>query len=214
MKLSELLGEAPDFISRELPVTDNEFRYRFYSDDTIQREFLILAKNNVDGQTILTLIKKDYSFAVIGERASRPSDNVKGIKLIGHLDFKSTVDWEYWPKEAYVVDQRILQVDGVQVLNAEKMRGFAKLLYESIVDAGYVLVSDTTQYIGGRKLWEKLATSSKHNVLLVKNGHLILDDNHPLVYNGTNYPADVIWKEPAGINDSAKHLLLVLTKRI
>lgn len=213
MKLSELLGEAPDFINRELPVTDTDIHVSFYSMDTIQREFLCLSKSQFDGKTVWTIIKKDHSFAVIGELGKRSSDNKPGLFLIGHLDFKPEVDWEYWPKEAYVVDQRILQVDGVQLMNAAKFKGLATLFYESIVDAGDVLVSDTTQYIGGRKLWEKLATSSKHKVLLVKNGHLILDDTKPLIYNGSNFPSEQIWREPSGINDSAKHFLLVLTKR-
>lgn len=211
MKLSELLSEAPDFINRELPVTDNEIRYRFYSDDTIKRDFLILSKTKVGSDTILTIIKKDYSFAVIGERSVRSSDNTPGLRLIGHLDFKPEVQWEYWPKEQYATDERILQVDGVQILNAEKLRGFAKLFYESIVDAGFILVSDTTQYIGGRKLWEKLAKSSKHKVLLVKDGNLIMNNNTPLIYNGTNYPESDIWRDSnTGINDSSRHFLLVL----
>lgn len=210
MKLQDLF-EMPNYINKEMPVLKTNFRPS-YSITTIDREFIIIGKYTISNIEYWVLLKTDKSFAVLGKIGSI-SDEVR-LLVIAKLDLKPTLDLS-WEKEFDIEAQNVIQVDGVEVLDAsEKMQGFGSLFYKSLAKYGYVLISDTTQYKGGLELWKKLAkTASKDNlkVHIIQDGEPLMSGSEALNYNGTNYPDEKIWGSASvGPEESLKHVLLVL----
>jgi hypothetical protein len=213
MKLETLL-EAPDFIDKEMPVIMNG-TLNFYSNDTIKREFDVIGTVKIASEIYWTVLKKDKSFAVIGQLGKRKEDDKVGIQIIGTVEFKNKPDFSF--DKLIKTNKNVLQVDGVQIHDKSRFRGVGFNLYKSLVDYGYVVVSDHVQYRGGKKLWEKIAnlsTASNYSVYIINDGEVSLDDNgDPLKYNGTNLADDKIWATPATkTTDSRRYVLLLMKK--
>lgn len=213
MKLQTLL-EMPDFIDKEMPTIDTS-TVNFYSKDTIDREFELVGTSKIDDIEYWIILKKDKSFASIGRAAYRKEDDKAGIQLIGKLDFKDVPDFSF--NKLIKINEKVLQVDSVEIYSKDKFKGIGYLLYLSLVQYGYILVSDHVQYIGGKKLWEKIAKLSSakdYSVYIVNNGDPILDSGGELLkYNGTNLADDKIWAKPTtNITDSKRYVLLVMKK--
>lgn len=87
----------------------------------------------------------------------------------------------------------------------------------SLIEFGYVLISYHTQYIGGKKLWEKLAKlseASHFDVYVIDNGNVVMDGDKPLKYNGKNLADEKIWKAPAkNAKEATRYVLLMLKKK-
>jgi len=187
MRFSELF-EMPTFIPRELPTTD--VKVHVASVDTLDRDYELLGNTQRHNQKIIAAIKKDRSQAIIGPAVQR-SDGKPSMDVIVTIKFHEA------PDLGEVAGHNAIQVD--TVVSAEDIRGFGYgyMLYKMLLNRGYTVVSDNIQYIGGRKLWEKiLRQSSKdnHNVFILQNGKYLRDANGaPLVYDGVNISADDIW---------------------
>lgn len=212
MKIEDLF-EMPDFINKEMPVVMSG-TMRFYSEDTVNRDFDIIGKVKINDEEFWSILKKDKSFAVIGVLSVRKEDQKVGLSLIGKLEFKNKPDLSY--DEVIFTPKNVLQVDVVEVYSKEKSNGFGYNLYLSLVEHGYVLISDHTQYVGGRKLWEKLAkfSGNKFDVYVIDNGNVILDESgKPLKYDGKNIADEKIWKAPSKTaKESTRYVLLAMKK--
>lgn len=213
MKLADLL-EAPDFENKQMPLYLPPGR-SFYSFETVEREFDPVATKKIDGVEVWVLIRKDRKFAVVGESAKRPSNKAAGLNLITHIDFKDHLDLS-WDKEIHILGKNVLQVDGVETYDVKRSKGFASLLYTSLALYGFVLISDTLHYIGGRELWSSLgrtAGAEGCKIYLVDNGVPVMNGDQPLVFDGSNYPADKIWGDRnLPIEQRKKHVLFVIRK--
>jgi len=214
MKIEDLLEAPPDFIDKEMPVIITG-TLNFYSEDTIEREFDIIGTVKIASETYWTILKKDKSFSVIGLLGKRKEDKKVGIQIIGTVDFKDKPDFSF--DRLIKTDKNVLQVDSVQIQDKNKFRGLGFNLYKSLVDYGYIIVSDHAQYRGGKKLWEKiskLSNAKNYSVYIVNDGKVVTDDKGELIkYDGTNLADDKIWAKPTNkISDSRRYVLLVMKK--
>lgn len=159
-----------------------------------------------------SILKKDKSFAVVGYRGTRKPDNAAGLHIVGMLEFKP-IDLAY-DRLIRAENKNAIQVDSVEVFNKFKYVGTGAFLYKSLIEYGFVLISDHTQYIGGRKLWEKLVKDPTIAVYVIRNGTSISDENgEPIRYDGKNIPDNIIWKEHQDSpEDSTRYTLLVAKK--
>jgi hypothetical protein len=153
MKIKDLF-EMPEFINKEMPVVMSG-TIRFYSEDTIKREFDVIGKVKINDENFWSILKKDKSFAVIGILSKRKEDQKVGIELVGQLDFKDKPDLSF--DRDIPTNKNVLQVDSIVIFNNSRFQGIGYNLYLSLVEYGYVILSDHTQYLGGKKLWEKIA---------------------------------------------------------
>src|SRR5574343_270942 len=213
MKLKQILEGPPDFLDKEMPDVKTSSTIRFYSQATIDREFDVLGQSKSGSEEYWSIISKDRTFAVIGRVGVRKSDMSGGIYMLGTLDFKDKPDLasNRWIETSKVA----LQVDSV-VVHDQKFNGVGYELYKAIVNYGFVLISDHTQYRGGKALWQKivrLALADHLAVYVVDDGNPILDDNgKPLKYDGKNIPDDKIWNAPTHGSGSRYFTLLILRK--
>lgn len=213
MKLQDLF-EMPDFIDKD--IEPFPFQTDMLSVDTINRSFDVIKKVSIKKNHGWICLKKDKSVAVIGYLSRRKPDNKPALSIVGEVEFKASLDLS-WVHEINVESANVLQVDGASVLSAFHGGSIATSLYFALAEAGYVVLSDTTQYRGGRKLWEKLISFSQASgcaVYIIDNGKVIMDEDKPLIYNGSNYSATEIWASKKSSPDGSKRHVLLALKRI
>lgn len=205
MKLRTIL-EMPEFVNSDLPVTD--LTVELVTEDSLDREWDVLSCTREGEQLITTAIRKDRSSAVCGRMVIR-DDNKRSIEVVVHLKFHEA-NAAHGP-----FGDSAVQVDCVEAKKQDQGFGFGYRLYRDIINAGFVVISDNTQFIKGRALWEKIVRRSGidcHDVFIMYQGELITDDDgKPIVYDGTNYPATRIWGRPG--SQQHHHTLLVAKKR-
>lgn len=213
MKLQDLF-EMPDFIDKD--IEPFPFQTNTLSVDTINRSFGVIKKVLIKKHEGWICLKKDQSVAVIGYLSNRKPDNKPAMTIVGEVEFKASLDLS-WVHEIIVESKGALQVDGASVLSAFHGGSIATGMYFALAEVGYVILSDTTQYRGGRKLWGKLIAFSKASncaVYIIDNGKVLMDNDKPLIYNGSNYLADDIWATKKSSPDGSKRHVLLALKRI
>ena len=203
MKLSSLF-EMPTLINKELPAYKERFR-PFYSSDSVKKMFDVVWRQSDKPESYCVLIKKDHTFAVWGIVTTDPKrEGVEGVEIISIVDFKDKLNVD---TTITFSPAKTLQVDLVQTSKRSQQAGIATEMYLKLARAGFTIISDNEQWIGGKKLWKKLAkvsVSDQHaKVFLLRNNKL-----EP--YNGTNIPDDEIWSE----DSKHKYTLFVLKSSI
>jgi hypothetical protein len=211
MSVQDLL-ETPDFIDKEMPSVSN-ITINFYSDATISRMFDVVGTQKIGELNYWVLLKKDKSFAVVGYIGNRREDNAVGLYQTGTVEFKSQLDISY---TTHFKGRNALQVDSVQVSPLFQAGGQGYLLYLMLVRAGYVIISDNMQYIGGRKLWNKISQLGKQDGMIVRiiNNDTIMSDENgdPIDYDGSNISDDQIWAPPTNDVTKSKHYVVLVAK--
>lgn len=148
MKLVEILNEMPYLHPGEMPRTSLDGSM---SVATLNREY-----TNTLGQinNVAVLTDNDTS-SVIGVVVDRPL--VKDtFQPLFKLKFKTRDQLEF--KHSF---PSVRQVDSVAIDKSHSNEGMISTLYKIIVDAGYTIVSDTTQFETAQGLWKKTITRYK-----------------------------------------------------
>lgn len=187
------LNEMPDFIPKEVKLPPMQISY---SNNTMKTDFDMVGSFDDNDTTYFVAMRKDGSEAVLGKAGIRDEATQEvGFIILGSIDFKDLVEFSYF-KDLSVPRNVVIQVDGVG-MRRDKKTGSGNRFYFTLAKTGYVIISDNTQYIGGKQLWLKIARdANKHNceVYVVEDGSVILDDSgKPLVYNGENLPEERLW---------------------
>jgi hypothetical protein len=194
LKFKELF-EMPTYQATVLPVSD--FEINIISADALDRDYDLLGEIHDDNTLERTVgaIRKDKTLAIIGDVKTR-RDGKTSLEISAEIKFHASPELGN-ASAHHDLPENSIQVDTVLTVAKNQSRGLAYKLYKMLLDRGYTVVSDNIQYIGGRKLWEKILRQSAmdhHNVFILQNGKYLRDANGaPLVYDGVNISADDIW---------------------
>lgn len=180
----------------------------FFSDRTLADEWKLVDEN----PKFVVYLRQDHTQAFIGKRGTRANDMKPGAQVIITLDFKEQMISHSNPGLSL---PGAVQVDLVVANDKTLARGgFGAQLYISLVTKlGMSIISDNTQYQGGKELWKKLAGAQQGYVVnIIEDGKVRLDDNQkPFVYNGSNLPDDELWSArplpktmPSGMTPAGK----------
>ena len=185
---------TPQLELKELPYYME--RLVFYSNETLSSEYNVLFKEKISARGVIVIaIKKDNSKAIIGKITLRPKDRKDGIYVFGELTFKQQLDiGENIPSN--LMNKKVFQVDGVEILKELKRQGYGYLLYFILIRLGYIIICDNVQYLGGQALWKKIANEAKFNnyqVYVMDNGIFRKRNNKYVFYNGTNIQDSELW---------------------
>ena len=210
MKLQDLL-EMPLLKNQELKF-DHPVR-PFMSLETIDRDFDYINKDKTtEGDDYFVVMKKDNSVAIIGVPWIREPDKREGIKIYGDVEFKHVR--HLTGMQILSAGKNVVQVDLVRVPEKLKSRGWGFYLYLSLAAAGYVIISDNTQFIGGKALWKKIAERTVHGnyaVYMIDDGKVRVDDQgNPIIYTGKNIDDSELWSE----NTDKKYTLFALRSKL
>jgi hypothetical protein len=207
MKLKDLL-EAPMLDPSEMPDNIGPMR-PFISMDTVKRDFSVIAHDFTgSGEEYFVVLRKHTDNAVIGLPGVRRPDKKVGIDVFGEVSFKHSV--RFTGMQTFDVGRQVIQVDSVRVGKDIQKFGWGLYLYLSLARAGYVVISDNKQYIGGKELWKKIASNvvdSKYKVYVIDSGNVRLDPaGKPVVYDGHNIDDAELWS----LDASRKYTLFAL----
>jgi hypothetical protein len=195
MLLAELLkqielNEMSYFIDQEMKPNTIQWE-AFYSSDTLQRDF-ILVKN---GGSYAVYINKDHNVAVIGEMGNRPEDGKPGLIVFITAEFKDNQILTH--DDSVPQLPGALQVDVVEArVKSLKAAGYGTKLYQALVASGITIISDNTQYRGGKALWIALGKQAGNGyvVNIIDHGKVKLDaTGKPYQWNGGNIPEEELW---------------------
>lgn len=200
MKLSDVLSETPYLhpgaMSREI-VLDGS-----YSIETIKREFT-KRLGVISGTSILM---DTNSSIVIGVAVNDKLTSQGRVLPTFVLMFKRRVLLKFPNKFPNVI-----QVDKVAIDPAKGNRGTMSEVYKLIVDSGFTLISDVTQYETAQGLWKKLARDRDYTMYVADIDHGLFKDSDgvPIVYDGTNISDQEIWS--TGSDYDGQYRVLILT---
>ena len=175
----------------ELKMSTENFDH-FYSDNTIAEEWKLVKQ---EGDKVV-YINNDHTLAFVGKVGTN-NQGKHGVNVIVSLEFKFP---QYISKtNPSMTLKGALQVDLAIVLNRSLARGSnATFLYASLVQMGITIISDNTQYRGGKELWKSLARNQHGNgyeINIIDDGKPMMDQatGKPFVYDGSNLPDDELW---------------------
>jgi len=210
MKLSELLEMAPVFKNSE--ANNLTMSQLFLTDESIKRDFIDLGNVKINADEYKVVLRKSLGIAFIGKIGKRELDGKPGIEIIGDVEFKhkQTISG----LKSFTPNDKILQVSTVVIEPNNRIIGLGFYLYLTLAKAGYMIVFDNTQYIGGKALWKKIAAKvlkDDYAVYVLDHGEVRLDDKgDPIVYDGSNIDDAELWSE----NVDKKYTLFALRSKI
>lgn len=219
MKLKELKDDRSEIkrIINEMPFQHTgemkraQFASTFTSDGSLERNYKMLGFIEVESDMVELHILKETDKVIGTIKQNKPApDNEPSNRVIFSLRFKNKHTLVKIPKN--INQNKIIQVDKVSIDKDFEGYGIASFAYSQLVKTGFIVLSDTSQFTDGRKLWEKMAKKAHLNSYEI----YILDDEYgfkekdgkTIMYNGTNVNADEIWS--SGEDYSKEHILLMM----
>lgn len=177
-----------------------------YSEGALSRDFSLLSDYQTTGGTLKVLIHKRTNM-VIGVEENQNQQTRHNC--VFSLLFKDTVTFDYDLTKAGI-HGTVLQVDRVELHDRFQAIGFCSSVYHLLVELGYVIVSDSTQFEPAQAMWKKLAASGRVIVFDVDHGPFKDADGKIVEYDGKNISDHDVWT--TGSNFDGYHRLLCLTK--
>jgi len=198
MKASEILGEAPYLHPGEM------FRKMLdggISVNAIKRDYKKLGQI----QDLLVYMDSHSTHVIVIDSSSEVTND--RLEQVLRLQFKSSNLLKF--KNNFT---NVVQVDKVAVLRKSGTQGIASTVYKMIVDNGFTLVSDVTQFDPAKALWKKIAEDTEYKMYVADVDHGIFknEDGVDIVYNGSNISDNDIWTEGSDYN--GEYRVLILTK--
>jgi hypothetical protein len=174
MKASEILGETPYLHPGEM---SRKMLDGGISVNAIKRDYKKLGQI----QDLSIYIDSHSTHVIVIDSSSEVSDG--RLEQVFRLQFKSSDLLKF--KNNF---NNIVQVDKVAVLRKAGTQGIASTVYKMIVDHGFTLVSDVTQFDPAKALWKKLADDPEYAMYVADVDHGIFknEDGVDIVYNGSN----------------------------
>lgn len=170
-----------------------------YSAAAIARSFEVIEELTVADQHFLIIFDKETPRASIVKAQLEDIGGEPRHVCVAMLELnkQKTIGDNVISVKRFWQDEQILQVEGVCVERRFQESGFATKLYEALVlKCGVILMSDNTQYEGGKALWQKIARNSNALTVFVldtDSGTFFPYDGTKAIYDGISIPEEKIW---------------------
>jgi hypothetical protein len=197
MKASELLGETPYLHPGEMSriMLNNGI-----SANAIRRDYSKLGQI----RDLVVYIDSHHTHVIVIDLNSEISND--RFEQVFRVQFKQTNLLKF--RHNFI---NVIQVDKVAVLRNSGTQGIASTVYKMIVDAGFTLVSDVTQFDPAKALWKKLAQDPVYKIYVadIDRGIFQDEDGIDIVYDGTNINEHDIWTSGSDMNGSYRVLIML-----
>jgi hypothetical protein len=210
MKGQDLLSETPYLHDGEYEAPEGMEKETFYSDGSLQRMFSPLGKEVFENVAISFFIMD--TLKVVGViKKKKEKTNEQSNLIVFSLRFKNTKTIMHYPDG---IDQhKVLQVDSVYVKKDFRGLGISSFVYALLVEKGFIIVSDTSQFDDGKQLWKKISREAQFNDYVI---HIIDDENgfvkdksgKIISYDSSNIDDAKIWS--SGMDFRGEHILLMM----
>jgi hypothetical protein len=196
MKLSDVLTEMPYLHQGSMSVPKS-FADTF-SPHTITRQFTEILKIG----DITVFLEKDLR-RVVGVNMTAEQPRYQLEFLLAFKEEPTTI--------AGLNHRNVIQVDQVYLNKYARERTFSFQVYRRLVDLGFTVMSDSTQFEPAKGLWKKLAAESgaNYSVTVADIDHGPFKDINGVVirYDGNNISDSEIWTTGSDFNGSFRVLI-------
>ena len=198
MKAAEILGETPYLHPGEM---SRKMLDGSISVDAIKREYRLMGQIH----DLLVYIDSHNTHVIVIDSGSEVSSG--RLEQVFRLEFKQSSMLNF--KNTF---KNVIQVNKVAVVRRAGIQGIATQVYKMIVDNGYTLVSDVTQFDPAKALWKKIAADTEYKMYVadIDRGIFQDEDGQDIIYNGMNIDDHDIWTEGSDFN--GEYRVLILTK--
>jgi hypothetical protein len=176
-----------------------------YSREALQRTFTPLSTHTINGKEAFVLIHTQELFVVVV--TADLTEEGRYLPIM-QLDFKDTHELKF----DHTLPGVVLQVNSVAVSQRFQSHGIASVVYTELVDHGYAIVSDNTQFETAQGLWKKLSGIAGYRVVVadVDNGYFRDSNGVVIQYDGNNIPDADIWSQ--GSDYTGQYRVLILSR--
>jgi len=212
MKTSDILSEAPYLHDGKYTQPDMD-KDTYHSNDTLTRNYRHLCTTSSAGVDI-NFYLQDNIRCVATIKKKKEKTREESNLIVFSLLFKNVKTIINYPEG--IKESEVLQVDSVYVRPEFREFGLASFAYMKLVEAGFIVVSDSSQFEDGKRLWKKLSREAHFNNYVI---HLIDDEEgflkdkngEVITYDSSNIDDAKIWT--AGIDLNGAHILLMMKSK-
>lgn len=198
MKMEDVLTETPYLHPGELS--------RKFLDGGVSREAIARDYSEIGSVSDLPVfLDHSHTHAIVFDPSVETSTG--RLLQVFRVTFKKT----HTLKFAHAF-KNILQIAKVAIDKSYGSQGTAQAVYQILVDRGFTIISDDTQFEPAQALWKRLASAPMYKVYVadVEHGVFKDDDGNEIIYNSKNIPDQDIWS--IGSDYSGEYRVLILTK--
>ena len=170
MKAVEILSETPYVHDGDYKAPEGMEKETFISDRSLAREQKHLGFEVFDAMRVDFYLMDLIKVIGVVKKKKEKTQEMSNL-IVFSLRFKQTKTIVNYPEGINRND--VLQVDSVYVSRALKGRGIASFVYSMLVEQGFIVVSDTSQFSDGKELWKKISREAKFNDYVI---HIIDDE--------------------------------------
>lgn len=213
MKLKDLF-ETPELRDREIdPIKAGwqDVKLDIMSYEAVERLYNKLETVDpviIDGKEIVLYLNKKKLMCTAFIKNYNKDTNENTLRIINKIVF-------YYPRPHSNLPRgitNVLQVSNVYTDKEFEGQGLASLMYALLVKEGFTVVLDRVQYLGGQKLWRRMARRAhlndyKINVWNEDNGYVKDEEGKILEYDNSNIEDSIIWKP----TEIGRQTLLILS---
>ena len=199
MRFKEIIIESPVILNQ--PKTDIP-RNGCMSKSALEREYYKIGSENISPLGIIDLYLVNNKSHLAGIFNKDMDSEKQYVEQPFRLLLKKTPTIDVGS-----VFQNPLQVDWVAVDEKNRSMTVATRIYAAVAKSGYTMLSDNEQFPPGAALWLRIAKT--YGVYVIDHDGLWSKNGIPVVYDGSNIPANKVWsKQP---NFLKKDVVLILS---
>ena len=210
MKTAEILSETPYVHDGEYEAPAGMDKKTYHSDGALARQYSHLGFEVFDAERVDFYLQDDLRLVGVIKDKKEKTQEMSNL-IIFSLRFKTHKTIINYPEE--VLEDKVLQVDSVYTRPEFRTFGIASYVYALLVEKGFIVVSDTSQFTDGKQLWKKISREAKFNDYVI---HIIDDENgfikdksgKVIAYDSSNIDDAKIWT--SGMNFDGEHILLMM----
>lgn len=216
MKLKELLEMAPYHAKGENPPEHWKKSLDIsISKSALERDYSFLSSLDInpaiDDAEILHFYMLNEGRTIHGGYFIIDEIGEERLKIVFVLTFKANNTLKAYPKD--INKKLLLQVSKVNTNSQFGRIGIASFVYQSLIQKGFIILSDTVQLDGGKALWQKMSKYSQikdYKIRIIDDETGYLKRNGKILeYDGSNISDDEIWTTE--MNFDGEHTLLIMS---
>lgn len=210
MKAAEILSETPYVHDGDYKAPEGMDKKTYHSDGALSRQYEHLGFEVFDAERVDFYLQDDLRLVGVIKEKKEKTQEMSNL-IVFSLRFKSYKTIVNYPDG--IDTEKVLQVDSVYTRPEFRTFGIASYVYTLLVEQGFIVVSDTSQFTDGKQLWKKISREAKFNDYVI---HIIDDEKgfvkdksgKVIAYDSSNIDDAKIWT--SGMNFDGEHILLMM----
>lgn len=210
MKAVEILTETPYVHDGEYKAPEGMDKKTYHSDSALKRQYQFLGFEVFDAERVEFYLQDKLRLVGVIKDKKDKTQELSNL-IVFSLRFKTHKTIVNYPDG--VEESKTLQVDSVYTRPEFREFGIASFVYTLLVEKGFIIVSDTSQFSDGKQLWKKISREAKFYDYVI---HIIDDEKgfakdksgKVIAYDSSNIDDAKIWT--SGMNFDGEHILLMM----